>query len=489
MKRELVVGLSLIAGAAGASGPLGHTTMARATVSEILAGRIQAPAELKALLKNPEMVRAYLGGSIGPDIEESSHYGKTGDFAGKLLADARNDLAIAKKSGNATKIAAASEEVAFAFGWLNHCAADLSIHPVINAMTGDTYRYNGAAGKALHAETEGEFTAFLSHGKPLPPYDPKIPIDFLAREAGLTTNSITSGVRTLDLKAAAERKFAEGAGASSNFEGAFQLIESNAMAYNRSFLRDRTTLKNWDLDCGKITTEDFESLRKATLEANGGKLPSNWGAMYLQWNDRTTGLTYAKKVTVMAAILAGAGTPDRPEDRPKADLTVPKGGAWFLERTEFRVDYANDADLRAKYDPKEEGADGYGSAQAKFGHPDPNIFVTVRVKVAWTMPERKLIPGKSYKIRFAIFDAGSDDRHGLFLGASGGFGANCPSMRNVWAGPTASISLDQNRLKGEDTKEFTAYGASDGTEMFLEASWNVGVRAAHFVYVYKFRAK
>ncbi len=475
-----------------ASGPLGHVVMAHHTVEGILAGKVAAPPELKGILSDPEVARAYYGGAVGPDLYESLHYNKTSEPPNRMLAAARSDLAKATKSGNAAQIKTARQELAFAYGWFNHCAADLNIHPVINSMVGDTYRYTNKAEQAVHAEIEAQFTRFLAHGQELPTYDPIIPVDFMSRTAFASKAAIKEGITTLVQKATAERAYAKTVAAiAPDLDGAFRLAESTATSDNIAFLRNPKNLKDWDLDSGKISTNDFETLREATSRANDGTLPKNWGAMYLTWNARTSGLNLAQKIKVMSGILAGAGTPDRviPTKTTTDSTKLPKGGAWVLDHTEFSVQYANDLELAKKSKAQESGSDGMGTAQATFGHPDPNIFVTVRVKVAWTSPDKVLIPGKTYRWRFAIYDAGSDNNQGLFVGGNGSLGANCPAMSDVWYGPAASIDLHEKKLQGEATKEFTPRLAADGTILYVGATWNVGVRAANFVYVYKFKAK
>lgn len=463
--------------------------MAHHTVDGILSGKIAAPAELSRILRDPEVARAYYGGAIGPDLSDSTHYKNTSEAPARMLTAARSDLAKATKTGNASQIKAARQELAFAYGWLNHSAADLNIHPVINSMIGDTYRYNNTAEKVVHAEIEAQFTRYLAHGQPMPSYDPIVPVEFVARTAFMSKAAVKEGISTLDLKATAEREYANTAAAiGPNLDGAFRLVEAGATGDNAAFLRNPNNFKNWDLDCGKISTNEFETLREATMRANGGKLPANWGSMYLTWNERTSGLVLDKKIKIMTAILLGAGVPPRlePKNPPVDPAKIPKGGAWVLEKTEFTYQYPDSA-IAPERKCKETGANGSGTAQANY-YADPNITLVVKINVTWTVPDTTLIPGKSYKFRFFITDAGSDIGTG-YLGGNGSFGANCPAMSDVWYGPAAGVDFHSKIMQAEATKEFIPKSAPDGTIMYMQATWTAGIRGVYYTYIYRFKAK
>jgi hypothetical protein len=164
---------------------------------------------------------------------------------------------------------------------------------------------------------------------------------------------------------------------------------------------------------------------------------------------------------------------------------IPATGAWVLERTEFELQKI-DADLEGKARPHESGSDGGGTAEGTFGHPDPRVFVTVRMKCAWTSPPKVLVPGRALDFRVTAADAGSDDIRGLFLGGSCSLGANSPATSSVWYGPATSFDLHKGDKQNSTTKPFTPARAPMGSTMWIGATFGVGIRRAEYRYIYKF---
>lgn len=485
LRLVFLAAVALSALEASASGPIGHTIIASKAAALIRAGQLAAPLELREALKDPQGLRAYLGGAVGPDLEEPTHNGNTAAVAEHMLATAQADLAAAKRSKDPRRTKTAQEEVAFAYGWLTHSAADLNIHPVVNAATGDTYRQNNLQMKAKHGELEAAYTAYLGHGGVLPKYQPKILLSFLHRTLGTSMESLAAEAESLRSKANAEREYAYARGRVSGFDEDFKRAEAGTMRDIAAFTKSPKAFGNWDLDCGRISTAEFDRLREAAIQANGGKLPDNWGALYLQWHAKTRGLPPTDLVEALADLIAGKS---RPQPGPGTTTVekLPKTGAWVLERTELVLQKIDD-DLNRRAQPKESAGDGYGTSEGRFGTPDPNVFVVVRMKCAWTPLPKVLLPGKGIELTLTTTDAGSDDAHGGYFGGVAGMGANCPSTGTVWYGPSASYDLHKGEKGNTAKKTFTPGTAAAGAEMVVGVEFGVFIRRATYQYIYKFR--
>lgn len=298
------------AGPALAAGPLGHFILANKAADDVLKGVGPAPDGLKDVLKDPECRRAFCGGSVAPDIcEEASHYGSTGQLARKLLDSARSDLKDARDRGDAAGVREASKELAFAYGWMAHCATDLDLHPKVNELVGDSYGYCDKGQKLAHGAREAQFAAYLTRLMPdvaKKPFDVAIPYEFLGKAVAKDPDALKRAMAVLKGKTAAE--IVARSKVTLTDEQLRKLwgpVTRQVVADTRTFTADPSKFGDWDLDAGRISTEEFAALHKLVLELNGGKLPANWAKSYLAWYARTKGLGDAERRKLLAALIKG----------------------------------------------------------------------------------------------------------------------------------------------------------------------------------------
>jgi antitoxin component YwqK of YwqJK toxin-antitoxin module len=269
------------------AGPYGHFILARRTIDSINGGGREAPADLKEVLKDADIQDAFVGGAIAPDLcdAETSHQGETANLARKMLAKAQADFSAARDSGDPAEMKQAGMELAFSYGWFSHCAADLDIHPKINAITRDTYRHTDAARKAEHAALETQLDTYLYRRfkKDGDKFYYTIPFDFMSEFVGESTEKLKESCRSLNSKVIGELLWGKKVTLSDQeLSNAWHDIAFQAVSDTFEFINNPNSFLNWDLDCGRITTTDFEWLRNKTLLENDGKLPEDWGRTYLK---------------------------------------------------------------------------------------------------------------------------------------------------------------------------------------------------------------
>ena len=270
-----------------ASGPMGHFIKSSHTVRQITSGQLDVPNELKQLLRDPANQRAFNGGSIGPDLVESaSHYGNTADLANRMLATARANLHRSAQIRDQAAFNESQRELAFAYGWMHHMAADLNTHPKVNERIGDTYRFLDDGGKLSHGTLETQETAYLRQTlwNPADKYDTYVPANFLAGVTGVKASAILQMDGVLRGKAQAEMVGSGNVTLSHDqLRDLWETTVRNGQHEASDFLRNPGLMRNWDLDCGHIDTKAFDALRRKVLALHGGKLPANWGRDYLDW--------------------------------------------------------------------------------------------------------------------------------------------------------------------------------------------------------------
>jgi hypothetical protein len=329
-----------------AAGPAGHYIIGKTIVEGAQSGQTEVPPELKAALATPEGRRSFYGGAVGPDIcEGQSHYGNTADLARKLLDAARADIESARYRHDAEQTGRAQRELAFAYGWLAHCGTDLNVHPKINALVGDTYRYNTSAQQKQHAAWEAQLTAYLKRSfmRPGDQFDVSVPYEFLSRVSGVDESKLRQGMTIVKGKTIAEFAFAGNVTLSdAELARMWREVVRASRADSIEYIRDVGRMGNWDLDCGKLSTQEFDQFRDLVKEANGGKLPSDWGRKYLQWWAAVKGLSRADRLARLRELLGGK--PVKPSASsgdggvflgPMAALDVPS----MLRKTKmFRLD-------------------------------------------------------------------------------------------------------------------------------------------------------
>ena len=302
-----------------AAGAYGHVIIANRTLDGIMEGRQQVTSDLREALNDPEARKAFCGGAVAPDIcENASHYGDTGDLVRKMGVKAQANLDAAKKSGDPKKLKQANIELAFCYGWLSHVAADVNIHPLVNAVAGDSYKYCTEGQKAIHAAQEVQLDKYLStnYRKPGEKYEVTVPEDFLSEFVGLKPATLRHNLRALKLRVAGEIVGKEFVYKSNDkvLKPRWDECVKGCIGDSMSLVGNPDLVGNWDLDSGPISTNDFRDLRMLVKEANGGKLPKDWGGGYMDY--------YRKALDVIAK--AKGDTPDstisKPSNKPVGDV-------------------------------------------------------------------------------------------------------------------------------------------------------------------------
>lgn len=273
--------------AALAAGPYGHTILAEKTIQEIRSGATPTSAELRRLLDDPDCRRSFRGGAIAPDLAEEVHYGKTGELARNLVATARQHEAQAARDRDPAAFKRAQRELAFAYGWMSHLAADVEIHPKVNGLTGDAWSHNTTAQKAIHAAREAQLSAYLEKLYPAAAnnFDVSVPYEFMASVMGTSDARLRQAMVVLKGKASAELVARSKVILSpAQLEAIWGGSVRSAMSDGRDLMARPDSVGNWDMDAGgKMSTEEFESWRNLVLKVCGGKLPPGWGAHYVDW--------------------------------------------------------------------------------------------------------------------------------------------------------------------------------------------------------------
>jgi hypothetical protein len=277
---------------AQAAGPYGHFIISKRVIDSIKNGK-DAPMELREALKDPECQKAFSGGAVAPDIcSEESHYGNTADLADKMLTEARSHLATAKKSGNPKSIQAARVELAFSYGWLAHCAVDLEVHPKVNSIVGDAFSYTEKGDKLAHGaiETQLDYYLYKNFKKQGEKYVVKVPYEFLGKAVNRKPGDLKGEMRILSGKVMGELAWKQEVKISDEqLKKTWKDITLRSYAEAMKFINNEKEFQNWDLDAGRISTEDFKKLRQKVMAENGGKLPKGWGSTYVQLYEKSKG--------------------------------------------------------------------------------------------------------------------------------------------------------------------------------------------------------
>lgn len=338
----------LAASSARAAGPVGHAIIAQKTINEIRTGQIPVPPELKQALADPECQRAFRGGAVAPDIsEEVSHYGNTGDLAHNLVDTAEFYLERARKSGSKAEIKRAQKQLAFAYGWLSHCATDLEIHPKVNSYTGDAWVHNNKGEKTIHAAKEAQLTAYLARLYPqaAKPFDVSVPYDFMSAVTGLDEAKLRQAMGVLKMKAASE-VWSKGKVTLSleQLEKIWGPSVRASLVNSRTFLKDPAKMGNWDLDCGGgLSTDEFEALRKLVMELNGGKLPAGWGKSYVEWFKKTRGLSAEQRKEALRKLIGGGAPSAQAVKKPNGPVILYQREYWPNKQLRHESPYYLDA--------------------------------------------------------------------------------------------------------------------------------------------------
>jgi hypothetical protein len=281
-----------------ASSPTGHIIISEHVMDKILSDPGANP-ELRALLRDPAARRAFSGGACAPDLETlsaRSHADSPQAMADHLMevarmhqAEARKALAAARtpdqRAAAQTALQQANCDVAFAYGWRCHAAADFETHPFVNASGEDFWEDSDGADKLLHGEWEAmqEANWVERYGWPRDPnvdYRPGL----LEESFALSSPDFVRDAAILSVKIAA----AEEVGDRYTREqlDAWQLINDGIgdRSIDRGF--DFVNSPNsplddscWDIGLG-IPLDAFRQFVEETKRANGGELPEGFWVVY-----------------------------------------------------------------------------------------------------------------------------------------------------------------------------------------------------------------
>lgn len=328
---------------AHAAGPAGHFLLGKKIIADIQTGRCTVDPDLTYILKHEDARRAFEGGCIGPDVaEEKTHYNNTAALADKMLNEARANYKTAAAAKDQAALDKARQELAFAFGWYSHCATDLNVHQKVNSFTGDTFRFNNLKNQAVHGIQESQLTSYLKEKYGNAKFDVYVPLEFLSKQLGVPVANLKSGEAKLKTKVITELALANQVKMSQQIRDSWKDVVDRSISDSESFLQNQSAMKNWDLDCGRMTTDEFNQLRRLAIKANGGTRPADWGKKYPFWYEKTKGLSEAEKLDLLKQLIGGqtsVATTAKSQTKSAASNTT---YAWVLVETkEFPIVEAN----------------------------------------------------------------------------------------------------------------------------------------------------
>lgn len=280
-----------------ASTPTGHIMIADETIKKLLADPKTDPA-LRAILQDPAGRYAFRGGACAPDLDtisEAAHCDDPRATAEKLMNAARSNLdkasarlanatTLEERAQAETDLASARADLAFAYGWHCHAAADQETHPFVNSSLDIYWEESTPAMKAWHGEWETmqEESWGEQYGRPS---DPTVDYrqNLLNQTFGLTPEQYAHDTKVLDRKTWA----ADAVGTKYDDEQRDFWNPINQGIGERSLTRAVKMVNNpggmdngcWDIGPG-INQIDFIQFEEETERNNGGKLPDGFWVNY-----------------------------------------------------------------------------------------------------------------------------------------------------------------------------------------------------------------
>ncbi|MEI6562787.1 MAG: zinc dependent phospholipase C family protein [bacterium] len=283
-----------------ASSPTGHIIISEQVIARILADPNANP-ELKAILSDPAARKAFSGGACAPDLDslaEQAHTSSPKATADAIMATARAKLAKAQAAldkattadqrDRAEKVLKQAKcDIAFAYGWRCHAAADIETHPSVNA-SGKNYwddetrnRFQEQKDQIAHGEWETmqEANWVNKYG---PPKDPNVDyrLGLLEEALGFEHDDLLNDVKTLSNKEYGAKYVGDKYPQSMLDDWK----KKNDVIGDRSIDRSLDWEKSpgnpiddscWDVGAG-IPVEDFRKFIEDTKKANGGILPDSF---------------------------------------------------------------------------------------------------------------------------------------------------------------------------------------------------------------------
>jgi len=335
----VVAGMLVAAGRANASSPTGHIIISEQVMKKIM-NDPNANPELKAILSDPNARKAFSGGACAPDLDSISDKAHSEDpkaTADKIMAAARAKLAKAEaalkaagtpqQKANAEKVINQAKcDIAFAYGWRCHAAADFETHPYVNASGENYWEDSTKKDKVWHGEWETmqEANWINKYG---PPNDPNVDyrLGLLEDAFGLDHNKLLGDVQTLSYKetgaATVGSKYTQGQ--LDDWSKINDGLGDKCIDRGIDFTKNSTNPLDdscWDIAIG-IPVDDFKKFVEDTKKANGGKLPDgfwvNYDTLYNKWKHPTgtagtpggTGTTASSGGTGTTGTSGSTGTP------------------------------------------------------------------------------------------------------------------------------------------------------------------------------------
>jgi len=317
--------------AAFAAGAYSHYYIARAAVDE-LRNDPTAPYDLMLALDDPAAVDAFCCGAVSPDLSSlnaKSHHDATTRIPTRLIELARKRLATAldiprADPDKAERMARARRDLAFAYGWMSHVAADLAVHPIVNAVVGDAYEHTDLGGKALHAAQEVQLDYYVDKviRRPGERIDYDVPYDLLSAASGVSAASLRASATVIRTKLAAGISWQNATDVDLDaLRRRWRSVVKQIVSDTDLYVSSPGSMKDWDIDVGRIGTNDFEKLREQVIEANGGTLPANWGSSYMEWFSRTRGIRADGMRAALVALIHNRPVPREEDDVLAGDLS------------------------------------------------------------------------------------------------------------------------------------------------------------------------
>lgn len=348
-----------------AAGGYSHFFIAK-NIASMLGSDPRVPADLRQALRTPEGLNAFCSGAVAPDIgciSERAHNNKTTILPKQIMKLAQDGMksANAMSADDPNKSAALKDSLknlAFAYGWYSHVATDLDVHPEVNAAVGDSWAHNNLGDMAGHGSQEVQFDVYVSKTlvREGDKVDFVVPLDFLEKATGLTAEELHAHIRVLREKMIAGTLWKDACEVPDDvLKKRWEGILQSSLQDSISLVEKPDTMQDWDLDVGRMTTEEYELMRAAAIEANGGKLPKSFASHYLDWYRLVKGLPDDEVIAVMAGIIgksggseiivSGAGEETRPPGKDAVEISCAKvAGQYRWENISIR---ANGVELSA----------------------------------------------------------------------------------------------------------------------------------------------
>lgn len=317
---SIILSVLIVAPVKGAYGssPTSHILISEKAINEVAKNPDINP-ELREILHDLDAREAFSGGACAPDLDsvsDDSHATDPKGTADKLMQKAREHLARAeeglKKASTESQreaavaaVRSAKCDIAFAYGWRTHAAADFNTHPAVNATWDNYWEESSAKQKALHAEWEvmQELNWVRKYGNPVNAA-PSMRLALLQEALDLDYDKLSEDEQKLFKNSAAAKDLrsqyaAEKEGAASlqdvvkhalfeysdeqenEWSGINSAIGDRSIELSLSFLKDPAKLDDscWDLGYG-ISLVDFQLFITDVKAENNGALPEGFWVTY-----------------------------------------------------------------------------------------------------------------------------------------------------------------------------------------------------------------